>query len=35
MDAGLWVEGGYGPSSPNATRLFKIGESELWPFEEL
>jgi hypothetical protein len=34
IDAGLWVEGGYGPSSPNATRLFKVLESGLWLFAE-
>jgi hypothetical protein len=34
IDAGLWVEGGYGPSSQNATRLFKVPESGLWLFEE-
>jgi hypothetical protein len=34
IDAGLWVAGGYGPSSPNATRLFKVAETGLWLFEE-
>ena len=34
IDAGLWVEGGYGPSSQNATRLFKVEETGLWLFEE-
>lgn len=34
IEAGLWVEGGYGPSSPNATRLFKVEETGLWLFEE-
>ena len=34
VDAGLWVEGGYGPSSESATRLFKVPESGLWLFEE-
>lgn len=34
IDAGLWVEGGYGPSSQNAARLFKVEESGLWLFEE-
>jgi hypothetical protein len=34
IDAGLWVEGGYGPSSKNASRLFKVAESGLWLFEE-
>jgi hypothetical protein len=34
IDAGLWVEGGYGPSSEAATRLFKVEETGLWLFEE-
>jgi hypothetical protein len=34
IEAGLWVEGGYGPSSENATRLFKVAETGLWLFEE-
>ena len=34
IDAGLWVEGGYGPSSNNATRLYKVKDSGLWLFEE-
>ena len=34
IEAGLWVEGGYGPSSPDATRLFKVQETGLWLFEE-
>jgi hypothetical protein len=34
VDAGLWLEGGYGPSSENATRLFKVAETGLWLFEE-
>jgi len=34
IDAGLWVEGGYGPSSTNATRLFRVPETGLWLFEE-
>ncbi len=34
LDAGLWVEGGYGPSSENATRLYKVEETGLWLFEE-
>jgi hypothetical protein len=34
IDAGLWVEGGYGPTSDNATRLFKVPETGLWLFEE-
>lgn len=34
IDAGLWVKGGYGPSSENATRLYKVPESGLWLFDE-
>lgn len=34
VDNGLWVQGGYGPSSNNATRLFKVPETGLWLFEE-
>lgn len=34
IDAGLWIEGGYGPSSENATRVYKVEESGLWLFEE-
>ncbi len=34
IDAGLCIEGGYGPSSQNATRLYKVAESGLWLFEE-
>lgn len=34
VDAGLWVEGGFGPSSQNAIRLFRVEESGLWLFEE-
>jgi hypothetical protein len=34
VDAGLWVEGGYGPSSTNATRVFKDPNSGLWLFDE-
>jgi hypothetical protein len=34
VDAGLWVRGGFGPSSQHATRLFEAEESALWPFEE-
>ena len=34
IESGLWVEGGYGPSSQNATRLFKVLETGLWLFEE-
>jgi len=34
VEAGLWVAGGYGPSSQNATRLYRVEESGLWLFEE-
>jgi hypothetical protein len=34
IDSGLWIQGGYGPSSPNATRLFKVPETGLWIFDE-
>ncbi|OGO28381.1 MAG: hypothetical protein A2136_08055 [Chloroflexi bacterium RBG_16_54_11] len=34
VKAGLWVQGGYGPSSQNATRLFKDEKTGLWLFEE-
>ncbi len=34
IDAGLWVKGGYGPSSATATRLFKVPETGLWLFDE-
>ena len=34
IQAGLWVKGGYAPSSRNATRLFKIKETGLWLFDE-
>jgi hypothetical protein len=34
IDAGLWVDGGYGPSSQNATLLFKVEETGLWLFSE-
>ncbi len=34
VKAGLWVQDGYGPSSQNATRLFKDEKTGLWLFEE-
>jgi hypothetical protein len=34
VKAGLWVKGGYGPSSQNATRLFKDAKTGLWLFDE-
>ena len=34
VEAGLWIETGYAPTSPNATRLYRVPESGLWLFEE-
>lgn len=34
VDAGLWTKGGYGPSSENATRLYKDMGTGLWLFDE-
>jgi hypothetical protein len=34
IDAGLWVKGGYGPTSESATRLYKVAETGLWLFEQ-
>jgi hypothetical protein len=34
VDAGLWVKGGFGPSSPNARRVYKDLKTGLWLFEE-
>jgi hypothetical protein len=34
VEAGLWFETSYAPSSDNATRLFRVEESGLWLFEE-
>lgn len=34
LEAGLWVENGYAPSSDTATRLFKVPETGLWLFDE-
>lgn len=34
IDNGLWVQGGYSPSSDNATRLFRVPETGLWLFDE-
>jgi len=34
IDNGLWVQGGYGPSSDIATRLFRVPETGLWLFDE-
>jgi hypothetical protein len=33
VEAGLWIESGYAPSSGTATRLFKIEESGLWVYD--
>lgn len=34
VEAGLWFETSYAPSSANATRLYRVPESGLWLFEE-
>lgn len=34
IEAGLWLQGGYGPSSQTATRLFRNKDSGLWLFDE-
>jgi hypothetical protein len=34
VQAGLWLEGSYAPSSQNATRLFKVKDTGLWLFDE-
>lgn len=34
IDNGLWLQGGYGPSSDNATRIFRDPETGLWLFDE-
>jgi hypothetical protein len=34
IDAGLWLPAGYGPTSPDASRLYKDAKSGLWLFEE-
>jgi len=34
IKAGLWLDGSYAPTSPNATRLYRVKESGLWLFEE-
>lgn len=34
VEAGLWIETGYAPTSPNATRLYRVEESGWWLFEE-
>jgi hypothetical protein len=33
IQAGLWLEGSYAPTSQNATRLFIVKETGLWLFE--
>ncbi len=34
IEAGLWLKGGYAPTSAKATRLFRVPETGLWLFEE-
>ncbi len=34
IEAGLWLEGSYAPSSGTATRLFKVQETGLWLYED-
>ena len=34
IEAGLWLEGGYAPTSAKATRLFRVPDTGLWLFEE-
>jgi len=34
VEAGLWFETSYAPTSANATRLYRVEESGLWLFEE-
>ena len=34
VEAGLWVGTSFAPTSPNATRLFRVPESGLWLFDE-
>lgn len=34
VEAGLWFETSYAPSSDKATRLYRVPESGLWLFEE-
>ena len=33
VEAGLWLEGSFAPTSATATRLFRVEESGLWIFE--
>jgi len=33
VDAGLWLEGSFAPTSATATRLFRVEDSGLWLFE--
>jgi hypothetical protein len=33
VEAGLWIEDSFAPTSPTATRLFRVEESGLWLFE--
>jgi hypothetical protein len=34
IEAGLWLKGGYAPTSAVATRLFRVPDTGLWLFEE-
>ena len=34
VEAGLWFDTSYAPTSANATRLYRVEESGLWLFEE-
>ena len=34
IKAGLWMKGSYAPTSPTATRLFRVEETGLWLFDE-
>lgn len=33
IEAGLWPEGSFAPTSPTATRLYRVEDSGLWLFE--
>lgn len=34
VEAGLWLETGFAPTSPTAVRLYRVEDSGLWLFEE-
>ena len=34
IQAGHWLDGGYAPSFPRPTRLFKVPEAGLWLFHQ-